>query len=420
MFFPQDLKCPFQNNCTVDTVTRRFCQRCRLKKCLDIGMKKEWIMSEEEKKKKKEKIEANKIRKLVDPAPYKPVSSNSRDGIQFAASPSNVKLEMQLPLSVAPLSSSTVHRSGGGDIIDENPGSVPPFSPPSSHHQPQGSPLSSSESKERLYNQQLQETYTKTSPVPSLLPFSNEMQSNKPQAVVIGMVRSTEGPPAGKINKGSSQKDVHSPFTSVRNDETSAQEPVPSISEDHPQPSSSDHFSLVSRSVSYSSHESVAAHPLNFSTGVSFHHPPGPLYSSSYDFSHLNHKSASSSPVPHHHEQDASISTSKTPTNSTRSLIAENLFGYSEKETKNEHPICQFNHQQSARNYLQEATLPVSPTCSVDEEVPSHDLQRDATPPKQCSASKIIEEYQQKLGFKGNMSELLRSQFNISEGKKNF
>ncbi|KAM9319609.1 nuclear receptor subfamily 1 group I member 2 [Gastrophryne carolinensis] len=41
------LSCPFQNTCVINRNNRRHCQACRLKKCLDIGMKKELIMSDE-------------------------------------------------------------------------------------------------------------------------------------------------------------------------------------------------------------------------------------------------------------------------------------------------------------------------------------------------------------------------------------
>lgn len=56
----KEFKCPFNDDCKVDVVTRRFCQKCRLKKCFAIGMKKEWILSEEEKKAKRDKIEKNR------------------------------------------------------------------------------------------------------------------------------------------------------------------------------------------------------------------------------------------------------------------------------------------------------------------------------------------------------------------------
>ena len=59
----QEFRCPFENNCKIDPVTRRFCQKCRLKKCLDIGMKKEFIMSEEERTVKRRKIEENRMKK---------------------------------------------------------------------------------------------------------------------------------------------------------------------------------------------------------------------------------------------------------------------------------------------------------------------------------------------------------------------
>ncbi|KAM5124910.1 nuclear receptor subfamily 1 group I member 2-like, partial [Mantella aurantiaca] len=41
------LSCPFQNSCVINRNNRRHCQACRLRKCLDIGMKKELIMSDE-------------------------------------------------------------------------------------------------------------------------------------------------------------------------------------------------------------------------------------------------------------------------------------------------------------------------------------------------------------------------------------
>lgn len=62
----KEFKCPFNDNCKVDVVTRRFCQKCRLKKCFDIGMKKEWIMTDEEKKIKKQKIEENRHKRQLD------------------------------------------------------------------------------------------------------------------------------------------------------------------------------------------------------------------------------------------------------------------------------------------------------------------------------------------------------------------
>lgn len=46
-------------------MTRRFCQRCRLKKCLTVGMKKESILSPQEKMQKKQKIEENRQRKQM-------------------------------------------------------------------------------------------------------------------------------------------------------------------------------------------------------------------------------------------------------------------------------------------------------------------------------------------------------------------
>lgn len=42
--FFQQPKCLFQNDCLIDVRTRRFCPHCRLRRCFEVGMKKEMIL----------------------------------------------------------------------------------------------------------------------------------------------------------------------------------------------------------------------------------------------------------------------------------------------------------------------------------------------------------------------------------------
>ncbi|XP_014484951.1 PREDICTED: uncharacterized protein LOC106749735 [Dinoponera quadriceps] len=63
----KDFRCPFTENCNITPVTRRFCQKCRLDKCFSIGMRKEYIMSEEDKVLKRKKIEKNRAKKRTQP-----------------------------------------------------------------------------------------------------------------------------------------------------------------------------------------------------------------------------------------------------------------------------------------------------------------------------------------------------------------
>lgn len=61
----KEIRCPFNDQCDINVVSRRFCQRCRLQKCFNVGMKKEWIMSEEARLEKKQRVQDNRERRLA-------------------------------------------------------------------------------------------------------------------------------------------------------------------------------------------------------------------------------------------------------------------------------------------------------------------------------------------------------------------
>ncbi|KAJ8709900.1 hypothetical protein PYW08_009904 [Mythimna loreyi] len=92
----KEFKCPFTNNCVITVVTRRFCQKCRLEKCLSIGMVKEFIMSEEDKAEKRRKIEENRARK------------RQRDPDDAVTSSKNVKRDDEGDTGLIPLQDTVI------------------------------------------------------------------------------------------------------------------------------------------------------------------------------------------------------------------------------------------------------------------------------------------------------------------------
>ncbi|XP_041368868.1 nuclear hormone receptor HR96-like [Gigantopelta aegis] len=67
--------CSFDGNCKLDSHTRKFCSGCRLKKCLSSGMKKDWILSDEELSKRRER---RKYRSLSEQDVYPQVVTCSQ------------------------------------------------------------------------------------------------------------------------------------------------------------------------------------------------------------------------------------------------------------------------------------------------------------------------------------------------------
>ncbi|XP_065052454.1 steroid hormone receptor ERR2-like isoform X3 [Rhopilema esculentum] len=66
-------RCPGSNNCKIDKMSRKCCQACRLRKCNEVGMSKEFLGNKKIKKpsrkskSKKQKFDDDEDRKIVEP-----------------------------------------------------------------------------------------------------------------------------------------------------------------------------------------------------------------------------------------------------------------------------------------------------------------------------------------------------------------
>uniref|UniRef100_A0A915NET8 Nuclear receptor domain-containing protein n=1 Tax=Meloidogyne javanica TaxID=6303 RepID=A0A915NET8_MELJA len=87
----KEIRCPFNEQCDINTVSRRFCQRCRLQKCFRVGMKKEWIMSDEARLEKKQRIQENRERRAAAAAAVASVNAALGLGGQMGGSAAVLK-----------------------------------------------------------------------------------------------------------------------------------------------------------------------------------------------------------------------------------------------------------------------------------------------------------------------------------------
>ncbi|KAL8567915.1 hypothetical protein ACOMHN_059037 [Nucella lapillus] len=62
-FKDTQIQCLFEGSCVIDLRTRRFCPACRIKRCLEIGMKRDMILDESERKARMTKVLRNRARK---------------------------------------------------------------------------------------------------------------------------------------------------------------------------------------------------------------------------------------------------------------------------------------------------------------------------------------------------------------------
>eukprot|EP00914_Ancora_sagittata_P028054 GHVO01055072.1.p1 GENE.GHVO01055072.1~~GHVO01055072.1.p1 ORF type:complete len:433 (+),score=61.09 GHVO01055072.1:647-1945(+) len=69
----KDIRGRCEGKCEVTVESRSYCKKCRLKKCLDVGMKRDLILNDTQRKQRRKKIQENRLRRKGIPVPDLPL-----------------------------------------------------------------------------------------------------------------------------------------------------------------------------------------------------------------------------------------------------------------------------------------------------------------------------------------------------------
>lgn len=142
---PKEFKCPYSEDCEINSVSRRFCQKCRLRKCFTVGMKKEWILNEEQlRRRKNSRLNNNSTsNKRAQPGhQLSPQAQNQQPHQSPVPHPGvAVYQQPQRPLTINPMDNQMMHH------MQNRPNIMPQLiSPPGAQPYPLTSPVGSSAS----------------------------------------------------------------------------------------------------------------------------------------------------------------------------------------------------------------------------------------------------------------------------------
>uniref|UniRef100_A0A1I7SM99 DAF-12 n=1 Tax=Bursaphelenchus xylophilus TaxID=6326 RepID=A0A1I7SM99_BURXY len=105
---PKEFKCPYSDDCEINAVSRRFCQKCRLRKCFAVGMKKEWILNDEQLRRRKNS-RLNSMKGMANSPNYSlsphQLMHSPQSSIMMNRNPADVMAQVKTEVSDQPHSS---------------------------------------------------------------------------------------------------------------------------------------------------------------------------------------------------------------------------------------------------------------------------------------------------------------------------